>query len=258
MQIMIAGHSGMLGSEVHKAVERMGHSAQVEDVDITEEILVRDCCPDVVINCAGLVPQREPHPSSAGMMRVNGYGPWNLADWCDQIEVRLIHVSTDCVFDGAKNLIDQRPHLESDPPQPNTPYGYSKLAGEIYREPHLTVRTSFVGFGKHGLIAELQKDEIYSASRNLLWTGHTTRFVAESLVMLAEREISGLLHIPGETFTRFDLVRMLNDALDLKCQYSSAYMPEIDRRLGSERWERERLPPLPSFKWQLEWLSRSQ
>ncbi|MEE9168314.1 MAG: sugar nucleotide-binding protein [bacterium] len=257
MKIMVIGHTGMLGREVHKAITRRGHEVIGLRVNITE-ISNLEGDPEIVINCAGLVPQHIPSPSPATFMLVNGFGPWNLADRCDQIEARLIQVSTDCVFDGSVYMPDDKPHFEGEPPQPETPYGYSKLAGEIRREPHLTVRTSFVGFGKRGLIAELQKDEIYQASRNLLWTGHTSRFVAEILVMLAEREISGLLHIPGETFTRFDLVRMLNDALDLKCQYSSAYTPEIDRRLGSERWAKEGLPDLPSFKWQLEWLRRSQ
>jgi dTDP-4-dehydrorhamnose reductase len=272
MKIMVTGHSGMLGKEVVKAIERMGHNLMLgmgptidpntDRIDITKEILVVDCCPDVVINCAGLVPQRNSTP--AEMMRVNGYGPWNLADWCDQIKARLIQISTDCVFDGADYKPDAPPQVECNPPQPVTPYGYSKLAGEIRRDPHLTVRTSFVGFGKRGLIAELERsvadDKIYRASHELLWTGHTVRFVAEALVMLAERKISGLLHIPGESSTRYKLVRLLNNALDLGVKLDPSRDPKhaADRRLGSERWEREGLPLLPSFEWQLEWLRRSQ
>jgi dTDP-4-dehydrorhamnose reductase len=247
------GHNLMLG---------MGPTTDpnTDRIDITKEILVVDCCPDIVINCAGLVPQQSSMP--AEMMRVNGYGPWNLADWCDQIGARLIHVSTDCVFDGSVYMPDDKPHFEGEPPQPATPYGYSKLAGEIRGDSHLTVRTSFVGFGERGLIAELkqcaEKNEPYRASKNLYSTIHTTRFVAEALVMLAEKEITGLLHIPGETMTRLDLVRSLTGALDIEPQWARGYEPEIDRRLGSERWEREGLPDLPSFEWQLEWLRRSQ
>lgn len=260
MKIMVVGHTGMLGREVRKAVARMGHEAITENIDITRSVWW-DFRPDIVINCAGLVTKQDSSP--AEMMRVNGYGPWNLADWCDSIEARLIHVSTDCVFDGLKYMPDSDPATEHIRPQPVTPYGYSKLAGEIRRDPHLTVRTSFVGRGDRGLIAELEKyvqnEEIYQASGELLWTGHTARFVAEALVMLAEREITGLLHIPAQTtFSRFQLVRLLNDTLDLKVSYGRAYEPSIDRRLGSERWTKEGLPDLPSFKWQLEWLRRSQ
>ena len=261
MKILVTGHSGMLGSEVCKAVERMGHTILTHanwGIDITEMPAERTDA-SIVINCAGLVPQRDPPPSAARMMRVNGYGPLHLAEWCERVGARLIQVSTDCVFDGSGS----GPHSEGDYAWPISNYGKSKLAGEIRREPHLTVRTSFVGFGKRGLIAELmqhEKDaEPYKASSHLLWTGHTTRFVAEALVMLAEKEIHGLLHIPGETLTRYELCVLLRDTLDRDFRLpSTVYEPKIDRRLASTRWAKEGLPDLPSFEWQLEWLRRSQ
>ena len=260
MKIIVVGHTGMLGREVVKAVERMGHENEGKGwkVDITK-MREFERKPEVVINCAGLVPQIKPTPSPSEFMLVNGYGPWRLADFCDQIGARLIQVSTDCVFDGSGG----GPHSEGDYSRPTSNYGKSKLAGEIRREPHLTVRTSFVGFGKRGLIAELmqlEKDaEPYKASSHLLWTGHTTRFVAEALVMLAEKEIHGLLHIPGETLTRYELCVLLRDTLDRDFRLpSTVYEPKIDRRLASTRWAKEGLPDLPSFEWQLEWLRRSQ
>lgn len=259
MVIMVVGHMGMLGREVVKAVERMGHELTFDDdFDITENKSF-EVSGEVVINCAGLVPQDTLSPSPANFMKVNGYGPWNLADLCDQIGARMIQVSTDCVFDGSGS----GPHSEGDYSRPITSYGKSKLAGEIRQKPHLTVRTSFVGFGKRGLIAELmqhEKDaEPYKASSHLLWTGHTTRSVAEALVMLAEKEIHGLLHIPGETLTRYELCVLLRETLDRDFRLpSTVYEPKIDRRLASTRWAKEGLPDLPSFKWQLEWLHRSQ
>ena len=259
MKIIVVGHTGMLGREVVKAVERMGHENEGKGwkVDITK-MREFERKPEVVINCAGLVPQIKPTPSPSEFMLVNGYGPWRLADFCDQIGARLIQISTDCVFDGSGG----GPHSEGDYSRPISNYGKSKLAGEIRREPHLTVRTSFVGFGKRGLIAELEqcaeKNESYRASCNLHWTGHTARFVAEALVMLAEKDIHGLLHIPGETMTRLELVRSLSDSLNIGPNWTPAHDPKIDRRLASTRWAKEGLPDLPSFEWQLEWLRRSQ
>lgn len=258
MKIMVTGHTGMLGKEVVKAVERMGHEAMSENFDITEKI-IWDFRPEVVINCAGLVPQRNPAPSFERLMQVNGRGPWNLADWCDDIGARLIQVSTDCVFDGA----GAGPHSESKGLAPHGRYGYSKMAGEVDREPHLTVRTSFVGFGERGLITELEdrmkRGVHYNANNNLLWTGHTARFVAEILVILAERGTTGLLHIPGETLTRYQLVLKLSNILDFdELQVHKVTLARMDRRLASERWAEEGLPDLPSFEWQLEWLRRSR
>ncbi|NIM48556.1 MAG: sugar nucleotide-binding protein [Gemmatimonadales bacterium] len=266
MKIMVTGPRGMLGCQVIAAAERMGHEIagtfyrKLEDPDITKEIVVADCCPDVVINCAGLVPQRDPPPTAAEMMLVNGYGPWNLAEWCDDVGARLIHVSSDCVFDGN----GKGPHDEMTNPRPRGPYGRSKAAGEVDREPHLTVRTSFVGFGKRGLITELQlcaeNGETYRASDALWWSGHCAPFVAEALVLLAERkDLQGVIHIPGEDMTRHDLVHRIKAVFemdDLVIGRTNAYA--VDRRLMPRVWEREGLPPLPPFDWQLEWLNRSR
>lgn len=252
MRILVVGHNGMLGSEVLRASTRMGHRSFSDnsiDLRLTPRLVI---APDVVINCAGLVLQKVPTPSIEELMEVNGKGPHRLADACDEIGARLIHVSTDCVFDGSGS----GPHDGDSRPRPTSTYGQSKLVGEVTHKPHLTVRTSFVGFGKYGVVAELQKLKTYHASTNLLWTGHTARFVAEALVMLAERELHGLIHIPAEARTRFDLVHDLKYALDLDLEIWPADKPAIDRRLASHRWNA--LPELPSWKWQLEWLKRSQ
>ncbi len=257
MNIQVTGYKGMLGKEVCAAVARYGHKLIVEDVDITNMPGTAKGF-DVLINCAGLVPQRDPVPSAARMIQVNGFGPYHLAGWCDKSGKRLIHISTDCVFDGS----GEGPHSETSIPNPITDYGKSKLTGEIIREPHLTVRTSFVGFGRRGLISELykcvQEEQVYKASDRYWWTGHTARYVAEILVILAEREINGRIHIPGEKMSRFHLVEELKKALDLcDLKVHRRPSPMVDRRLKSDRWETLQLPKPPSFDWQLEWLSRT-
>ena len=75
MKIIVVGHTGMLGREVVKAVERMGHENEGEGwkVDITK-MREFERKPEVVINCAGLVPQIKPTPSPSELMLVNGYG----------------------------------------------------------------------------------------------------------------------------------------------------------------------------------------
>lgn len=245
MKIMVTGHLGMLGWEVLRASARMGHRTFAdEDIDIAKPMDLKND-PDVVINCAGLVPQRTPESGADEMLEINGRGPKRLAKACDEIGARLVHVSTDCVFDGS----GPGPHDGDSIPRPISVYGQSKLAGEVTREPHLTVRTSFVGIGERGLVAELQRSSIYQASTKLLWTGHVARFVAE-------RGLYGLIHVPAEERSRFDLVSDLQRVLDLDLEIVKVDQPMIDRRLISYRWQA--LPDLPSFKWQLEWLRRSQ
>ena len=243
MNIQVIGHHGMLGSAVCKAVERRGHELSVTGSNI-ETIIAAHILAPVVINCAGLVKQRQ-YPASR-FMAVNAVGPHRLAEACDAAGARLIHVSTDCVFQGCGL------HTEETTPDASDIYARSKLAGEV-GAPHLTVRTSFVGFGVRGLIADLQSGLPVRASDRLLWSGHTVDTVADVLVMLAEREtIIGLLHIPGEFQSRWKLVNALMNRFDLRSPVIRDDEYEADRRLSSHAWSAWLLPELPSFAAQLE------
>lgn len=247
MLIQIAGITGMLGGAVSQAARVRGH-AVTTTMDITKTH-AGDIVAPVVINCAGLVKQRQ-YPASAFML-TNAVGPHKLAEACDTAGARLIHVSTDCVFG------DPGPHSELDAPDTwSDIYARSKWAGEV-GAPHLTVRTSFVGFGSRGLIADLQSGLPVRASNRLLWSGHTVDTVADVLVTLAERpDVTGLLHIPGEHQTRYDLCMTL--ATFLMCGAIVIRDDDFvaDRRLISVMWDAWGLPELPSFAAQLEMMRR--
>ena len=124
----------------------LGH----DDVDITDDAAVRALLerlhPEVVVNTAAFhnVPKCESMPEQA--YAVNAVAPWRLARACTEVGARLVHVSTDYVFDGAKRA----PYVESDVPAPLNVYGTSKLAGEhavLANGPHQVVRSS----GLYGL-----------------------------------------------------------------------------------------------------------
>lgn len=243
MLIQIAGISGMLGGAVSRAARERGHS-----VTTTEDITrcdARSIVAPVVINCAGLVKQRA-YPTSAFML-TNAVGPHKLAEACDAVGSRLIQVSTDCIFQGSG------PHCECSAVDDRDDYSRSKYASEVYREPHLTIRTSFVGFGVRGLIATLQDQPEVRASHRLLWSGHTVTTIADLLVTLAERDdITGLLHIPGEFQSRWELCTALVRRYKLPAQVIRDDAFRADRRLMSDRWGQLGLGELPSFAAQLE------
>lgn len=244
MNIQVIGHNGMLGSAVCKAIQRRGHELSVTGSNI-ETVNAAHILAPVVINCAGLVKQRQ-YPASR-FMAVNAVGPHRLAEACDTAGARLIHVSTDCVFQGPG------PHYEFDGADCEDEYGRSKFAGEVIRAPHLTVRTSFVGFGVRGLIYDLQHQAYVHASDTLLWSGHTVDTVADVLVTLAERDtVIGLLHIPGEFQSRWELCNALMNRFDLPSPIIRDDEYRADRRLSSVMWSKWDLPALPSFAAQLE------
>src|SRR5262245_38452589 len=137
MNIQVIGHRGMLGTAVSAAVAERGHELVVKDLNI-ETVIAPHILAPVVINCAGLVKQRQ-YPASR-FMAVNAMGPHRLAEACDVAGARLIHVSTDCVFDQPYFNSPRGPFSENSMSCALDTYARSKLAGEV-SAPHLTVRT---------------------------------------------------------------------------------------------------------------------
>lgn len=243
MKITVFGPNGMLGQAVMKAALAQGHEVNPIQSRI-EDAVSGHVRRSVVINCAGQVPQKR--STDANMVLTNAYAPHLLAEVCDLALVRLVHVSTDCVFS------DSGPHDESDAVSPASFYGKTKAAGEVTRDQHLTVRVSFVGEASHGLVHDLRTQMSVDASRELLWSGHTVRTVAEYLVQLAVMsEIKGLLHMPGEWRSRYELVSALVGFLGLPTTVNSQTGFRADRRLASVRWQGLGLKTPPLFYDQL-------
>jgi dTDP-4-dehydrorhamnose reductase len=248
VKIQVFGSRGMLGSAVLRAIDRRGHSWTVVNADL-ETVNAAHIHAPVVINCAGLVKQH--YCPAWRFMDVNATGPHRLADACNLRDARLIHISTDCVFQGPG------PHAEWDAVDCEDDYARSKLAGEVYGAPHVTVRTSFVGFGKRGLLAEMCRIQSIRASARLLWSGHTADTVADVLVTLAERDtVFGLLHVPGEFQSRWGLCNALVRRYGLATKLIRDDEFEADRRLISTAYDAWLLPELPSFAAQLELMER--
>ena len=130
-RVVILGATGGLGSDLVEAfgpdgVDGLGHA----DVEITDPGSVAAMLdrrqPAIVVNTAAFhnVPKCETEPAQAYL--VNAVAPRQLAMECGKRGVRLVHVSTDYVFDGAKGA----PYVEADAPNPLNVYAQSKLAGE--------------------------------------------------------------------------------------------------------------------------------
>jgi dTDP-4-dehydrorhamnose reductase len=125
------GSTGQLGGDLVDAFagERV-HGLAHEDMDIGDEPAVRGVLgalrPDIVVNTAAFhnVPRCETEVEQA--YALNAVAPRRLARACGELGARLVHVSTDYVFDGRKQV----PYVETDRPAPLNVYGVSKLAGE--------------------------------------------------------------------------------------------------------------------------------
>lgn len=133
--ILITGADGQLGSELRKLTQGREdlHCLYTDlgELDITDadavERYISDNAVTKIINCAAYNDVDRAETDSDAAIRLNVYGPMNLAEAAARHGIYLVHISTDFVFDGTKTS----PYHESDRPSPVSEYGRTKLAGEI-------------------------------------------------------------------------------------------------------------------------------
>lgn len=156
MKVLVTGANGQLGYDVVRELQKREiscYGATRQDFDFTDffvaEKFIKNYEPDVVIHCGAYtaVDKAEDEPDLCFL--VNEQGTRNIAKICKLIDVKMVYISTDYVFDGNKEI----PYEVDDIPNPQNIYGKSKLAGEqavkeILKK-YFIVRISWV-FGKHG------------------------------------------------------------------------------------------------------------
>jgi dTDP-4-dehydrorhamnose reductase len=251
--IVVTGAAGMLGQDVVSAAGDGVVALSRADLDVTDTAAAREALDgaDVVINCAAWtdVDGAEEHAQEA--LAVNREGARNVA----AAARRVVYVSTDYVFDGAKRA----PYVESDPTGPLQSYGRSKLAGELATAEanprHFIVRSSWL-FGAGGgnfvetmLRVGRERDELRVVDDQVgcpTFTGH----LAEAIVALARTEDYGIHHLAGAgACSWYQFAREIFDRSGVECQVEPCTTDEYPlpaRRpawsvLGSERGRS--LPP---------------
>jgi dTDP-4-dehydrorhamnose reductase len=216
MKTAVIGADGQLGSDLVRCLEGRGEPffpLTYPDFDLNRPEAVRrklqglvGC--EAVINTAAFnrVDDSEDKPREA--FRLNTFAVRELASICAELDLILVHFSTDYVFDGRKGA----PYTEEDPPAPLNTYGVSKLAGEFFAraflDRSLIIRTSGL-FGKAGCWGKgynfvdamirmetsgapirVIKDQTISPTHSLE--------LAERTLDLLDRRVSGVFHLTNE------------------------------------------------------------
>ena len=155
MKYWVVGATGMLGQAVVKALQGKSFNATDRDIaDLSSLSSLRRCgeefTPDVILNCAAYTAVDDAEDNEEEAQAINGEGVRNLATVAQALGCKLLHISTDYVFDGTAST----PYVESHPCTPQGAYGRSKLAGEkaisdVLGEKAIIIRTSWL-FGPGG------------------------------------------------------------------------------------------------------------
>lgn len=211
MKVLVTGAAGMLGHKVVAVATGRGHAvvaADLEQFDITDaeatEAFLRAERPDAIVHCAAYTAVDRAEEDEDRAYAINATGAANVARTAAELGARVVAVSTDYVFDGAKR---EHPWVESDPTGPLGAYGRTKLAGEQAvleaSDRHAVVRTAWL-FGAGGpnfpdtmLRLAAERGEVSVVSDQVgspTWTGH----LAPALVDVAEDAgRTGVLHGAG-------------------------------------------------------------
>lgn len=178
------------------------------------EIFFRDLRPDTVVNCIGIVKQKEAASDKAISTAVNAWLPHRLAALSAGYGASLIHLSTDCVFDGTQGSYE-----ESDPPSARDVYGLSKFLGETDPQERnaLTLRTSIIGREirrpTHGLIEWFlsQKGKTVKGFKRAVYTGFTTIEMARIMAQVIEKRpsLQGTFQVASAAINKYDLLQLV-------------------------------------------------
>ena len=271
---VVFGAAGQRGMELVQELRTRGYAAtgwDRKEVDVTDAGAVESALArhdaDVVFNAAAYnqVDVAEKEPQAAFL--VNALAVRNVALACRQVDARLVHFSTDYVFDGQA----RHPYIEDDPTHPLGAYAVSKLAGELYAQAYLdralVVRTSGV-FGLGGLATP--RGNFIELMLRLGRSGNPIRVVenhvasptfapllAARTVDLVDRQLDGVFHIGGGTPTSwFQFARTIFEVAGIaptllgtnEREYrTSARRPKYSA-LSNAKMERVGLDPMPPLR----------
>jgi dTDP-4-dehydrorhamnose reductase len=268
---LITGGGGQLASDLEQVLAGRGQvwSRSREDLDITDDDAVAAAmtaiAPTVVYNCAAYHNVDVCEDTEDRAFAVNARAVKRLAERCAAHGARLVHVSTNYVFDGT----GETPWTEEDLPRPRSIYGLSKLAGEhaalAYAPDVLVVRTGGL-YGQHGsaskggnfvvrMIGRARETGSLRMVADQRLTPTATSDLAAGLVLASERGVGGLLHLTNAgacSWFEFTAAIMEEAGIDVPIEPVTTSRGGADRPLNGvlscARAEAAGLAPLPHWR----------
>ena len=264
MKILVLGGNGMIGHYLLASL-RQRHEVKVsfkqpllaynglQDIDFKNtfwdcdvrnfqyvEKIIQEFSPDAVINATGITKQLINKKGLEAAIEVNALFPHHLAKLCETNGCRLILLSSDCIFSGAKGA-----YTEEDNSDAKDGYGRTKYLGEVVLDHVVTLRKSTVGLellGAHGLVEWFiaQTGEIKGFS-NAIYSGLITSELVRviELILTDFPSLSGIWNVASEPISKYDLLIKLQEVIQKKDVFilrDETFF--CDRSLDGSRFER--------------------
>jgi dTDP-4-dehydrorhamnose reductase len=263
MKILILGVTGMLGNAVFKVLstqsthqvwatlrnakmlsyfDELEQSTLISDVDVLDSERLQEVLeqvqPDVVINCVGLIKQLDNANDPLVVLPINALFPHQLANLCAKVGARLIHISTDCIFNGRKGL-----YKEVDLSDAEDLYGKSKYIGELHDMPHaVTLRTSIIGHELNSTDSLvdwfLSQNGTVKGYEKAVFSGLPTVELAKVIkdFVIPRPDLHGLFHVSADPIDKYSLLNLIADSYHKKIDIIADDKLEIDRSLNSDKF----------------------
>jgi len=262
MRVLVFGASGMIGSAMVRVLSKkigwqVFGTLRSEDakrffspaiacklitgIDINKyDDLLRiyaQIRPDVVINCIGLTKHHKDADDPLLAIPINALLPHRMAELCAIAGARFVHVSTDCVFSGAKGN-----YMEADLADAQDVYGKAKFLGEVNYPHAVTLRTSTIGHelqSTYGLLEWFlsQQGKCKGFSR-AIFSGLPSTIFAQVVgdFVIPRKDLNGLYHVGAIPICKYDLLRLIADVYGKSIDIFMDEHFVIDRSLNSGRF----------------------
>ena len=251
-KVLVLGNNGMLGHVLYQKFLSKNYNKKYDVIGINRsdqqtdnksykldilnfikvEQFIKSKQPKYIINCIGYLLQASiDNPSLA--IQTNSLLPHFLNEISEKYNFKLIHVSTDCVFDGKKGM-----YKEIDKKNETNYYGLTKNLGEINNNRNLTIRTSIIGpelkSNPTGLFSWVisQKHNTINGYSNALWSGLTTIELSKFIIWSLDKNITGIIHATNSLgISKYNLIKLINQTFNLEINLLENKDYKIDKTL---------------------------
>ncbi|CAI6150599.1 MAG: hypothetical protein SPLUMA2_SPLUMAMAG2_01786 [uncultured Sulfurimonas sp.] len=275
-KILILGVTGMLGHTLYKEMSKQENNYEVfgttrnsnglsayftqeeiksirsgVDADNFDTVIkaIASIQPNIIINCIGIIKQLPIAKDPLSAITVNAQLPHRISLVARSANARLIHISTDCVFNGVKGN-----YTEGDVSNAEDLYGRTKFLGEVTYPHCVTLRTSIIG---HELKTEfslidwfMSQTESINGFTKAIYSGFPTYEMVNIITnyVIPNEKLSGLYHVSSDAISKYDLLDIMKEVYNKEININPYEDFILDRSLNSDKFSKITGYKAPSWK----------